>query len=85
MGTNGNTRKRPVPPTPALATPSPQQKQRTSTEEEEFDEDVFLEETLLQYEEEDSQRRTISERLAKWKRPALSSSYLNQSQNISKY
>ncbi|XP_022843292.1 DNA polymerase delta catalytic subunit [Olea europaea var. sylvestris] len=82
MGTNGNTRKRPVPPTPALATPSPQQKQRTSTEEEEFDEDVFLEETLLQYEEEDSQRRTISERLAKWKRPALSSSYLNQSQNI---
>ncbi|CAI9753051.1 unnamed protein product [Fraxinus pennsylvanica] len=82
MGTNGNTRKRPAPPTPAPATPSPQQKQRTSMEEEEFDEDVFLEETLLQYEEEDSQRRALSERLGKWKRPALSSSYINQSQNI---
>ncbi|KAL2498566.1 DNA polymerase delta catalytic subunit [Abeliophyllum distichum] len=82
MGTNGKTRKRPAPPTPAPATPSPQQKQRTTMEEEDFDEDVFLEETLLQYEEEDSQRRALSERLEKWKRPALSSSYLTHSQNI---
>lgn len=51
-------------------------------EEEELDEDVFLEETLLQYEEEESQHRALADRLAKWKRPPLSQSYQSQSQNI---
>ncbi|KAI3451580.1 hypothetical protein Pfo_008245 [Paulownia fortunei] len=80
MSATGNTRKRPPPP-PA-ATPSPQPKHQAVMEEEELDEDVFLEETLLQFEEEDSQRRVLAERLAKWKHPALSPSYLSQSQNI---
>ncbi|KAK6150772.1 hypothetical protein DH2020_015704 [Rehmannia glutinosa] len=82
MSNKGNTRKRP-PPTPhPAATPSPQMKHQAAMEEEELDEDIFLEETLLQYEEEDSQRRAFAERLAKWKRPALSTSYLSQSENI---
>lgn len=57
-------------------------------EEEDLDEDVFLEETLLQY-EEDSQilreleeRHALNERLQKWKRPPLSQAYLSQSQSI---
>ncbi|CAA2999817.1 DNA polymerase delta catalytic subunit [Olea europaea subsp. europaea] len=79
VGTNYNTRKRPMP-----MTLSPQQNQRKSMEEEKFDEDVLLEKTLLQYEkEEDSQRRTLFEHLGKWKRLALSSSYISQSQDIS--
>ncbi|XP_011099704.1 DNA polymerase delta catalytic subunit [Sesamum indicum] len=80
MSATGNPRKRQQPPTPA--TPSPQLKHQAAMEEEELDEDVFLEETLLQYEEEDSQRRALADRLAKWKRPALSPSLLSQSQNI---
>ncbi|KAK4393747.1 DNA polymerase delta catalytic subunit [Sesamum angolense] len=80
MSATGNPRKRQQPPTPA--TPSPQLKHQAVMEEEDFDEDVFLEETLLQYEEEDSQRRALADRLAKWKRPALSPSLLSQSQNI---
>ncbi|KAL0449857.1 UNVERIFIED_CONTAM: DNA polymerase delta catalytic subunit [Sesamum latifolium] len=80
MSATGNARKRQQPPTPA--TPSPQLKHQATMEEEELDEDVFLEETLLQYEEEDSQRRALADRLAKWKRPALSPSLLSQSQNI---
>ncbi|KAK4416654.1 DNA polymerase delta catalytic subunit [Sesamum alatum] len=80
MSATGNARKRQQPPT--SATPSPQLKHQAVMEEEELDEDVFLEETLLQYEEEDSQRRALAERLAKWKRPALSPSLLSQSQNI---
>ncbi|KAL0378216.1 UNVERIFIED_CONTAM: DNA polymerase delta catalytic subunit [Sesamum radiatum] len=80
MSATGNPRKRQQPPT--LATPSPQLKHQAAMEEEELDEDVFLEETLLQYEEEDSQRRALADRLAKWKRPALSPSLLSQSQNI---
>ncbi|KAL3844768.1 hypothetical protein ACJIZ3_002171 [Penstemon smallii] len=77
MSGNGNTRKR-----PAVATPPPQPKQQATMEEEELDEDVFLEETLIQYEEEDSQRRALSDRLSKWNRPPLSQSYLNESQNV---
>lgn len=46
-------------------------------EEEKFDEDVLLEKTLLQYEEEDSQLHTLFEHLGKWKRLALSPSYIS--------
>ncbi|XP_051126650.1 DNA polymerase delta catalytic subunit [Andrographis paniculata] len=80
MTATANSRKRPQ-PSPA-ATPSPQLKHQAVMEEEELDEDVFLEETLLQYEEEDSQRRIHAERLAKWKRPALSPSLVSHAQNI---
>ncbi|KAL6542498.1 DNA polymerase delta catalytic subunit [Orobanche minor] len=83
MSNNSNTRKRPAPPPPPAATQPTQLKHHAAMEEEEdFDEDIFLEETLIQYEEDDSQRRAFAERLAKWKRPALSPSYLSQSQNI---
>ncbi|KAL8473507.1 hypothetical protein ACS0TY_030371 [Phlomoides rotata] len=80
MSATGNTRKRPPPS--STATPSPQLKQQAMVEEEEFDEDVFLEETLLQYEEEESQHRALAERLSKWKRPPVSDSYHSESQNI---
>ncbi|XP_057770162.1 DNA polymerase delta catalytic subunit [Salvia miltiorrhiza] len=80
MSATGNTRKRGPPP--PSATPSPQLKHRAIVEDEELDEDVFLEETLLQYEEEDSQRRALADRLVKWKRPLLSHAYQSQSQNI---
>lgn len=54
-------------------------------EDEELDEDVFLEETLLHYEEEDSQRSALADRLVKWKRPPLSDAYQSQSRNIGNY
>ncbi|KAH6833845.1 DNA polymerase delta subunit 1, partial [Perilla frutescens var. hirtella] len=81
MSATGNTRKRAAPP-PTSATPSPQLKHQAMAEEEELDEDVFLEETLIQYEEEESEHRALADRLAKWKRPPLSQSYQSQSQNI---
>ncbi|XP_019263187.1 PREDICTED: DNA polymerase delta catalytic subunit isoform X1 [Nicotiana attenuata] len=86
---NSKSRKRSA--AQAVATPSPQQQQKhhAAMEEEDLDEDVFLEETLLQY-EEDSQilreieeRHALNERLQKWKRPPLSQAYLSQSQSIS--
>lgn len=85
---SGNSRKRSA--AQAVATPSPQQQQKhhAAMEEEDLDEDVFLEETLLQY-EEDSQilreleeRHALNERLQKWKRPPLSQACLSQSQSI---
>ncbi|GER39914.1 DNA polymerase delta catalytic subunit [Striga asiatica] len=82
MSTTGSTRKRAAPPPNPAATPSPQLKHHATTEEEDLDEDIFLEETLLQYEEEDAQRNAFADRLIKWKRPALPPSYLSQSQNI---
>ncbi|KAH6791361.1 DNA polymerase delta subunit 1 [Perilla frutescens var. frutescens] len=81
MSATGNTRKR-APPPPTSATPSPQLKHQAMAEEEELDEDVFLEETLIQYEEEESEHRALADRLAKWKRPPLSHSYQSESQNI---
>lgn len=84
MSATGNTRKRP-PQQHSAATPSPQLKHQAGMEEDELDEDVFFEETLLQYEEEESQHRALAGRLAKWKRPALSASYLSQSQTIGKF
>lgn len=59
-------------------------------EEEDLDEDVFLEETLLQYEEDSQVLReleesnSIKERLQKWKRPSLSQAYIAQTQSICK-
>ncbi|XP_047958487.1 DNA polymerase delta catalytic subunit [Salvia hispanica] len=81
MSATGNTRKRGAPP-PSAATPSPKPKQQAVMEDEELDEDVFLEETLLHYEEEDSQRSALADRLVKWKRPPLSDAYQSQSRNI---
>ncbi|XP_055807609.1 DNA polymerase delta catalytic subunit isoform X2 [Solanum dulcamara] len=85
----GNSRKRSA----AAATPKPspqqQQKHHAAMEEEDLDEDVFLEETLLQYEEDSQVLReleesnAINERLQKWKRPPLSQAYIAQTQSIS--
>ncbi|VFQ91089.1 unnamed protein product [Cuscuta campestris] len=82
-----NARKR----QPSLATPSPQQQQKkyhAAMEEEDVDEDIFIDETLLQY-DEDSQvlreleeKHALADRLCKWKRPPLSQAYLSQSQSI---
>ncbi|PKA57109.1 DNA polymerase delta catalytic subunit [Apostasia shenzhenica] len=49
-----------------------------------MDEDVFLEENLLKYEEDEESLRLLEDeaRLSKWKRPALSPSYLSYSPNI---
>ncbi|XP_073013443.1 DNA polymerase delta catalytic subunit [Typha latifolia] len=56
-------------------------------EEEMMDEDVFLEETLIKYEEDEEallllRDEALASRLSKWKRPALSQSYLSSSQSI---
>ncbi|EPS73778.1 hypothetical protein M569_00978, partial [Genlisea aurea] len=65
------------------ATPSSQTKRVAApVEDEDMDEDVFLEETLLQYEEEDRLQSAFRERLSKWKRPQLSQSYLSDSHSI---
>nr|GMC85983.1 DNA polymerase delta catalytic subunit [Ipomoea batatas] len=83
---SGNPRKRPQ----SAPAPSPQlqKKQQAAVEEEDVDEDIFLEETLLQY-DEDSQvlreleeQSALAERLRKWKRPQLSQAYLSQSQSV---
>lgn len=52
-----------------------------------MDEDVFLEETLLKYEEDEEALLSLrdeahSSRLSKWRRPTLSSGYLSSSQSI---
>eukprot|EP01018_Ginkgo_biloba_P018767 Gb_15177 [translate_table: standard] len=55
-----------------------------SLEEEEFDEDVFLEETLLRDEEllQDSGVEGLVSRLSKWKRPALPPDYVTGPKGI---
>lgn len=58
-------------------------------EDEMMDEDVFLDESLLRYEEDEEallllQHEALSARLSKWKRPSLSQSYINSSQSVSK-
>ncbi|KAL3649582.1 DNA polymerase delta catalytic subunit [Castilleja foliolosa] len=78
MSINDNKRKRPPPP-PTVGTQFPQSKHHAAMEEEDLDEDIFLVEPLIQYEEEDA---AVAERLAKLKRPELSPSYLSQSKNI---
>lgn len=55
-------------------------------EEEDMDEDVFIEENLIDEDElilRDMQdREALATRLEKWKRPALSTGYQSQSENI---
>lgn len=81
---NSNGRKRQAPPLQ-----QPQLKHQTAIEEEDVDEDVFLEETLLQYEEDAQalrdveERQALASRLQRWKRPQLSQAYLSESQSIS--
>ncbi|CAI9108744.1 OLC1v1008422C1 [Oldenlandia corymbosa var. corymbosa] len=79
---SGNSKKRPPPPTPK---PQPQ-KHHAAMESEDMDEDIFLEETMLQYEEEAfreaEERQAVASRLQKWKRPPLSQVYLSESQSI---
>ncbi|XP_078434058.1 DNA polymerase delta subunit 1 [Wolffia australiana] len=67
---------------------SPQLPQQGSAamEDEMMDEDVFLEETLVKYEEEEEahllRHELLSSRLAKWKRPHLSPSYISLSRSV---
>lgn len=75
---SATSRKRPAPPVTSAKAQPPPAKHQAMMEEEDFDEDVFLDETLLQMEEEYSQRHDM----AKWKRPPLSDSYLNLSKNV---
>ena len=82
MSANGKSRKRPAPPPqPSPANPPPMKQRAASQEEEEFlDEDVFLDETLLETEEDlilrdVEHRQTLASRIAKWARPPLSDAY----------
>lgn len=55
-----------------------------------MDEDVFLEETLIKYEEDEEalvllRDEGLASRLSKWKRPNLSPSHLSQSQSIGNF
>lgn len=52
-----------------------------------MDEDVFLEETLIKYEEDEEalmllRDEGLASRLSRWKRPSLSPLHLSQSQSI---
>ncbi|XP_020676528.1 DNA polymerase delta catalytic subunit [Dendrobium catenatum] len=67
--------------------PSPPLNVINEMEDDLMDEDIFLEETLLKYEEDEEALRlaedeALASRLSKWKRPALSPSYLSSSMNI---
>ncbi|KAK8958305.1 DNA polymerase delta catalytic subunit [Platanthera guangdongensis] len=67
--------------------PSPAANGINGMEDELMDEDVFQEETLFMYEEEEEalrllQDEALASRLLKWKRPALSPSYLSSLENI---
>ncbi|KAF9599784.1 hypothetical protein IFM89_001730 [Coptis chinensis] len=93
-----NGKKRPsTTPTPTPQPPkrfqqrTPVAAAATMEDEEMMDEDVFLEETLLREEEEEEifilqdgedRKRALSSRLAIWKRPNLSSSYISHSNSI---
>ncbi|MQL82061.1 hypothetical protein Taro_014541, partial [Colocasia esculenta] len=68
---------------------SPQvtQQRGAGVEDEMMDEDVFLEETLLKYEEDEEallllQHEALSARLAKWGRPPISQGYLSSSRSV---
>ncbi|XP_068330245.1 DNA polymerase delta catalytic subunit [Pyrus communis] len=82
----GISRKRPAPPQPAA---NPAKQQATSPEEEEefVDEDVFLDETLFETEDDlvlrdIDQRQSLASRLTKWARPPLSHAYTSASRNV---
>lgn len=84
---NGGGRKRPATETPPSA-PTP--KHLAAMEEEEFDEDVFLEETLIDedYSEESlilrdmEEREAVASRTSKWSRPAVGEAYRGQNRSI---
>ncbi|KAM1443501.1 hypothetical protein ACFX2I_039776 [Malus domestica] len=82
----GISRKRPAPPQPAA---NPAEQQATSPEEEEefVDEDVFLDETLFETEDnlvlrDIEQRQSLASRLTNWARPPLSHAYTSASRSI---
>ncbi|KAL9233345.1 hypothetical protein vseg_008362 [Gypsophila vaccaria] len=76
-------RKRPQ--TPSTTAP-PAQKHHAVTEDDDFDEDVFLEDTLIAEDTEIlrdvEDRHALSKRLGKWARPRLSASYVDQAEDI---
>ncbi|PRQ49453.1 putative DNA-directed DNA polymerase [Rosa chinensis] len=89
MSNNGKTRKRPAPPQkPSPVNPPPPKQRAASQEEEEFlDEDVFLDETLLETEDDlilrdSEQRQSLASRLTRWARPPLSDAYKSASKSI---
>lgn len=82
---NGNYRKRSlssaaVPP----QTSPPEPKRQIVLGEEDLDEDIFLEETLMQVDEESliEDQYALSSRISQWKRPPISQGYKSQSQSI---
>ncbi|XP_023749352.1 DNA polymerase delta catalytic subunit [Lactuca sativa] len=82
----GNGRKRPAQQPPVSQQPPKQHAAEPAMEEEDMDEDVFIEENLIDEDElilRDMQdREALATRLEKWKRPALSTGYQSQSENI---
>ncbi|KAK2656304.1 hypothetical protein Ddye_009356 [Dipteronia dyeriana] len=86
MSNNGSARKRQLPPTKSQQ-PTPSKVQALG-EEEFFDEDVFLDETLIPENDESLILRDIEERqalascLSQWARPPLSPAYVSQTQSI---
>lgn len=70
--------------------PPPPKQQATSQEEEFLDEDVFLDETLVETEDDlilrdIEQRQGLASRLTKWARPPLSDPYKSASKNIRQF
>lgn len=70
--------------------PPPPKQQATSQEEEFLDEDVFLDETLVETEDDlilrdIDQRQGLASRLTKWARPPLSDAYKSASKNIRQF
>ncbi|KAK3211470.1 hypothetical protein Dsin_016176 [Dipteronia sinensis] len=86
MSNSGSARKRPLPPTKSQQPPP--SKVQALGEEEFFDEDVFLDETLVPEDEESlivrdiEERQALASRLSQWARPPLSLAYVSQTQSI---
>ncbi|KAL4590455.1 hypothetical protein LXL04_003385 [Taraxacum kok-saghyz] len=82
----GNGRKRPAQQPPVPAQPPKHHAAEAPMEEEDMDEDVFIEENLIDEDElilrDMEDREALAARLEKWKRPALSTGYQSQSENI---
>lgn len=80
--TTGKKRSSPLPPQ------SHPNKRQAVVEDVDIDEDVFLEETLINHDEEEAilndieHRKNITSRLSKWARPPLSDAYTSQSESI---
>lgn len=85
---NNYKRRAPAAPSPM----NPPKKAHPQEEEEEMDEDVYLDETLLQVQDEeemllrDSQVfESLAACLSRWKRPPLSQAYLSHSQAVGEF